>query len=104
MAALALGLGAAIAAPVLLLVAGQVAGSARGHGFPTDVVLAHSVHPFTLLQTLVGKEGTLLVLTSPFSGLEADFVRANNTFDVKRTPSKTGLFTEIFPRRSESAI
>jgi hypothetical protein len=54
LAALALGLGAAIAAPVLLLVAGQVTGSARGHGFPTDIVLAHSVHPFTLVQTVVG--------------------------------------------------
>ncbi len=43
----------ALAAPVLLLVAGQVAGSARGRGFPTDVVLAHSVHPFTLVQTVV---------------------------------------------------
>jgi hypothetical protein len=53
-AALALGLGAAIAAPVLLLLAGQVTGSARGRGFPTDIVLAHSVHPFTLVQTLVG--------------------------------------------------
>ena len=52
--ALALGLGVAIAAPVLVLVSGQVATSARGHGFPTEVVLAHSVHPFTLLQTLVG--------------------------------------------------
>ena len=46
--------GVAIAAPVLLLVSSQVAGSARGQGFPTDVVLAHSVHPFTLVQTLVG--------------------------------------------------
>jgi hypothetical protein len=54
LAALALALGAAIAAPVLLLVAGQLAGSARGHGFPTDVVLAHSVHPLTLVQTVVG--------------------------------------------------
>ena len=58
----------------------------------------NAVKLITLLQTLLGKEGTLLVLTSPFSGLEADFVRANNTFDVKRTPSKTGLFTEIFRR------
>jgi hypothetical protein len=39
---------------VLVLLAGQVAGSARGHGFPADVVLAHSVHPFALVQTLVG--------------------------------------------------
>ena len=52
--ALAVGLGVAIAAPVLVLVSSQVAGSASGHGFPTDVVLAHSVHPFTLVQTLVG--------------------------------------------------
>lgn len=52
--AVALGLGVALAAPVLVLVSAQVAGSARGHGFATDVVLAHSVHPFTLLQTLVG--------------------------------------------------
>ncbi len=49
-----LALGAAIAAPVLVLVAGQVEGSARGRGLPTDVVLAHSVHPFTLLQVVVG--------------------------------------------------
>ena len=52
--ALGVGIGVAIAAPVLLLVASQVAGSARGQGLPTDVVLAHSVHPFTLVQTLVG--------------------------------------------------
>lgn len=52
-AALAVVLGVALAAPVLLLVAGQVAGSARGRGFPTDVVLAHSVHPFALVQTVV---------------------------------------------------
>jgi hypothetical protein len=52
-AILALLLAVALAAPVLLLVASQVEGSARGHGFSTDVVLAHSVHPFTLLQTLV---------------------------------------------------
>jgi len=51
--ALAVALGLALAAPVLLLVAGQVAGSARGRGFPTDVVLAHSIHPFTLVQTVV---------------------------------------------------
>jgi hypothetical protein len=50
----ALGLGVAIAAPVLVLVSSQVTLSARGRGFPTDVVLAHSVHPFTLLQTVVG--------------------------------------------------
>jgi hypothetical protein len=52
--AAALALAALLAAPVLVLVVGQVAGSARGRGFPPDVVLAHSVHPFALVQTVVG--------------------------------------------------
>jgi hypothetical protein len=47
-------LGAALAAPVLALLASQVAGSARGAGLTVDVVLAHSVHPFTLVQSMVG--------------------------------------------------
>jgi hypothetical protein len=51
-AALALAIG--LAAPVLALVASQVSGSARGRGFSSEVALAHSVHPFTLVQTVVG--------------------------------------------------
>lgn len=51
--AAALGLAAGLAAPVLVLVAGQVEGSARGQGFSPEVVLAHSVHPFALVQTVV---------------------------------------------------
>ena len=50
----ALALGALSASPVLVLLAGQVAGSARGQGFTPDVVLAHSIHPFALVQTVVG--------------------------------------------------
>ena len=50
----AVGLGALLCAPVLLMVAAQVGDSARSQGFATDVVLAQSVHPFTLLQTVVG--------------------------------------------------
>jgi hypothetical protein len=50
----AIGLGALLAAPVLVLLASQVGSSARSQGFTTDVVLAHSIHPFTLLQSLVG--------------------------------------------------
>ena len=49
----ALALGTLVAAPVLVLVASQIGSSARGQGFETNVVLAHSVHPFTLLQGLV---------------------------------------------------
>ena len=47
-------IGLALSAPVVLLVASQVEGSARGRGLPTEVVLAHSVHPFTLVQVVVG--------------------------------------------------
>ncbi len=49
----AIALGALVAAPVLVLLGGQVAGSARGAGFTADVALAHSVHPFALVQTVV---------------------------------------------------
>jgi hypothetical protein len=51
--ALALALGAGLAGFVLGPVSALVAGSARDAGFPADVVLAHSVHPVTLLQTVV---------------------------------------------------
>ncbi len=47
-------LGGALAAAVVLPMSALVADSARGHGFPTDVVLAHSVHPVTFLQALIG--------------------------------------------------
>ena len=52
--AAALVLAVGLAAPVLVLVGSQVAGSARGKGFTLEVVLAHSVHPFALVQTVVG--------------------------------------------------
>ena len=52
-----------------LLVASQVGSSARGQGFETNVVLAHSVHPFTLLQGLVaGLYGNLSNLANEWWG------------------------------------
>jgi hypothetical protein len=48
-----LALGAGLAAYTLLPVSGLVAGSARGAGFPVDVVLSHSIHPLALVQALV---------------------------------------------------
>jgi hypothetical protein len=47
-------LGVGLAAPVLLVIRGMVAGTARGQGLATELVLAHSVHPVTFLQVLVG--------------------------------------------------
>jgi hypothetical protein len=47
-------LGAGLAAPALFVLGGLVRGSAREGGFPAEVTLAHSIHPLTLLQTVVG--------------------------------------------------
>jgi hypothetical protein len=48
-----LALGAGLAAPTLVTVGGLVEGSARGGGFPTEITLAHAIHPLTLVQTVV---------------------------------------------------
>ena len=52
--AVSIALGVGLAALPLLTLAGVVAGSARDAGFPTEVALAHAVHPMTLLQVVVG--------------------------------------------------
>jgi hypothetical protein len=46
-------LGLVLAAPALLPLRALVAASQRGLGFPTEVALAHSVHPLTWPQVLV---------------------------------------------------
>lgn len=50
----ALALGCGLAAYVLLPMSGLVEGSSRGRGLDASVVLAHSVHPVTWLQVVVG--------------------------------------------------
>ena len=50
--AAALGLG--LSAPTTAVMAGVVGASERGVGFAPEVVLAHSVHPLTLLQAVIG--------------------------------------------------
>ena len=45
-------LGAGLAAPVAGVVAHVAGDSARAAGFPAEVVLAHSIHPLTLVQTV----------------------------------------------------
>jgi hypothetical protein len=46
-------LGIALVAPTFLVMQAVVRQSARGSGLSPDVTLAHSLHPFTLLQVLV---------------------------------------------------
>jgi aminoglycoside N3'-acetyltransferase len=53
-----------------------------------------------LLKQLVGEEGTLLAPTFPFRGSQYRYVQSRRVFDVNRTSSQVGLFTEVF-RRTE---
>ncbi len=48
-----LALALALCAPTIATILGSLAGSAREGGFPTEIVLAQSAHPFSLLQVLV---------------------------------------------------
>lgn len=48
-----LALGAALAAPVILVMRAQMAAGERVHGFPVDVMLNQSVHPLGLLQIVI---------------------------------------------------
>jgi hypothetical protein len=67
--AAALGLGAALAAPTALVMARVAASSARAAGFDPEVVLAHSLHPLTLLQVVVaGFYGDTAQLTERWWG------------------------------------
>lgn len=54
-----------------------------------------------VLQETVGREGTLLMPTLPFSGSVVEYVRNRPVFDVTKTPSKMGLLTELFRRLPE---
>ena len=55
-----------------------------------------------LLKELLTEDGTLLVPTFPFTGFEADYLATNPGFDVRRTPSQTGLMTELFRRMPDT--
>src|SRR5688572_10370238 len=62
-------------------------------GKPTDVI--------TVLQDIIGAQGVLMMPTLPFTGTAVDYVRSDPVFDVKRTPSRMGLLTELFRRRGD---
>lgn len=64
-----LALGAALAAPTALVMARVAASSARASGFDPEVVLAHSLHPLTLVQVVVaGFYGDTAQLTERWWG------------------------------------
>jgi aminoglycoside 3-N-acetyltransferase len=59
-------------------------------GGPLDVLRA--------LQGAVGEHGALMMPTIPFEGLAVDYARSGQVFDVRRTPSRVGLLTELMRR------
>ncbi len=63
------------------------------HGFrgtPSDVI--------RVVQQAVEPQGTLLMPTIPFRGSAIEYVQNGPMLDIRRTPSRMGLITELFRR------
>lgn len=59
-------------------------------GRPSDAIEA--------LQALVGRDGVILMPTMPFSGTAVEWARMHPVVDLRRTPSRMGLVSEVFRR------
>ena len=64
-------------------------------GKPSDVI--------EVLKNVVGSRGLVMMPTIPFAGTAIDWVRSHPVVDLRRTPSRMGLISEIF-RRSPDVI
>ena len=65
-------------------------------GKPSDVISS--------LTDIVGDSGTILMPAIPFLGSAIDYVGSKEQFDVRRTPSRMGLLTEIFRRSRDISV
>lgn len=61
-------------------------------GKPTDVLAA--------LQAAVGEDGTILMPSMPFTGTAVEYLARGKPTDIKRTPSRMGILTEVLRRQS----
>ena len=50
-----------------------------------------------ILQSVVSDTGTIMMPTMPFTGLASEYARSQ-TLDVRRTPSRMGILTELLRR------
>ncbi len=48
---------------------------------------------------IIGNEGTLMMPAFPAMGFSYDYLKSNPVFDIKNTPSKMGIVTEVFRKR-----
>jgi aminoglycoside 3-N-acetyltransferase len=51
-----------------------------------------------MLQHAITDQGVLLMPTFPFTGRQAHYIETTDKFDPRRTPSQSGLITEVFRR------
>jgi len=82
---------------------------------PGDVLMVHSafdsflgfqggpVDVIRTLQEVIGAGGTLTMPTLPFRGTAVEYALGDPVFDVRQTPSRMGLITEMF-RRSPGVV
>jgi aminoglycoside 3-N-acetyltransferase len=56
-----------------------------------------------VLQGCVGSSGLLMMPTMPFTGSAIELARSTPLFDVRRTPSRMGMVSELF-RRSPGVV
>src|SRR5258708_880755 len=75
-----------------------------------DVLMVHSSYdkfegfrgtPIEVIQALqqaVSAEGTIMMPTMPFTGSAHEWIQSGQILDVRRTPSRMGLVTELFRR------
>jgi aminoglycoside 3-N-acetyltransferase len=62
-------------------------------GTPADVIEA--------MLRAVGPQGHLLMVSIPYRGSSQRYAESHPLFDVRRTPSKVGLISEVFRRRPD---
>lgn len=48
---------------------------------------------------LLGSDGNLLMPSMPYRTSSSEYLQRNDVFDVRKTPSRMGLITELFRRR-----
>lgn len=94
--------------------AGEVEQALRDLGVRAgDVVFVHSAYnafdgfigkPSEVIGSLeaaVGPEGTVLMPSMPFTGSALDYIQSGKITDIRRTPSRMGLLTELFRRQKD---
>jgi amino acid adenylation domain-containing protein len=50
---------------------------------------------------VIGDSGNLLMVSMPYTGCTADYLKAGKTFDVINTESSMGIITELFRRKKD---